>query len=124
MNEAYSQRDGLVSINHQTDCKGGEGESAIPEDRKVSVSRSTGSDTALSAHDFQEDAIENAEDDWMHDDRNPRNWSFRKKWTMISIVGLGGLLQPPGMCIYAALTGLILHLRVSSSKFYGCSCIA
>lgn len=40
---------------------GGEGESAIPEDK-------------------YEEKLENEEDDWVHDARNPRNWSGRKKW--------------------------------------------
>lgn len=35
---------------------------------------------------LQEDNIENAEDDWVHDPRNPRNWTFWKKWTMAGIV--------------------------------------
>lgn len=43
---------------------GGEGESAIPEDKK-------------------EEALENAEDDWAHDERNPRNWKASKKWTAV-----------------------------------------
>lgn len=34
----------------------------------------------------QEEAIENAEDDWVHDSRNPRNWTFGKKWRMAGIV--------------------------------------
>lgn len=40
---------------------GGEGESAIPDDKK-------------------EEAIENLEDDWTHDPQNPRNWSSGRKW--------------------------------------------
>ena len=46
---------------------GGEGQSAIPEDKK-------------------EEALENAEDDWAHDPINPRNWTPAKKWTAVSIV--------------------------------------
>lgn len=61
-----------TAVNHVQDHKeplpdvphtpvGGEGESALPEDKK-------------------EEAIENLEDDWVHDPKNPRNWSFGKKW--------------------------------------------
>ena len=46
---------------------GGEGESAIPEDKK-------------------EEAYENLEDDWQHDPHNPRNWSSGKKWLCVGIV--------------------------------------
>lgn len=46
----------------------GQGESAIPEDKK-------------------EEALENLEDDWADDPINPRNWPARKKWTCIGVVG-------------------------------------
>jgi hypothetical protein len=39
---------------------GGESEYAIPEDKN--------------------ETLENLEDDWQHDLRNPRNWSYAKKW--------------------------------------------
>ena len=35
---------------------------------------------------LQEEALENAEDDWEHDPINPRNWSVGKKWIMVAIV--------------------------------------
>lgn len=41
--------------------KEGEGESAIPEDK-------------------YEEKLEDEEDDWAHDARNPRNWPRGKKW--------------------------------------------
>ena len=46
---------------------GGEGQSAIPEDKV-------------------EEKLENEEDDWQHDPRNPRNWPFGKKWRTTAIV--------------------------------------
>lgn len=45
----------------------GQGESALPEDKK-------------------EEAIENLEDDWADDPINPRNWPARKKWTCVGVV--------------------------------------
>ncbi|KAG5219728.1 multidrug resistance protein [Salix suchowensis] len=44
----------------------GHGESALPEDKK-------------------EEALENLEEDWEDDPLSPRNWSFGKKWTAVSI---------------------------------------
>lgn len=49
--------------------KGGEGESAMPEDKK-------------------EEALEALEDDWQHDPINPRNWSQSKKYVNMSLVSL------------------------------------
>ncbi len=46
---------------------GGEGESAIPEDRRF-------------------EALERINRDWQHDPVNPRNWSFGKKWRCAGIV--------------------------------------
>lgn len=46
---------------------GGEGESAIPEDRRF-------------------EALERINHDWQHDPANPRNWSFWKKWRCAGIV--------------------------------------
>lgn len=60
---------------YPTELRGGEGESAIPEDKK-------------------EEALENEEDDWAHDPANPRNWSFKKKWTMTGIVSLYTFVTP------------------------------
>lgn len=48
---------------------GGEGESAIPDDKI-------------------EDKIEDKEDDWEHDPINPRNWSSSKKWTATALVSV------------------------------------
>ncbi|KAI9000887.1 multidrug resistance protein 4 [Trametes punicea] len=61
---------------------GGEGESAFPEDKK-------------------EEALEAAEDDWAHDPINPRNWSSRKKWIMVSIVSLYTFVTPLGSSMMA-----------------------
>lgn len=68
--------DGLSQKATLTDntLHGGEGESAIPEDKK-------------------EEAYENAEEDWQHDPRNPRNWSNRKKWTCVGIVRCYSILR-------------------------------
>ncbi|KAI0750934.1 multidrug resistance protein 4 [Daedaleopsis nitida] len=59
--------DGIEKTKEDHILRGGEGQSAFPEDKK-------------------EEALENAEDDWAHDPINPRNWSTRKKWTMVSVV--------------------------------------
>lgn len=67
-----------------TELKGGEGESAIPEDKKVYSQRQD--DWRAYSQPIQEEALENEEDDWAHDPANPRNWSFKKKWTMTGIV--------------------------------------
>ncbi|KDQ31851.1 hypothetical protein PLEOSDRAFT_48881 [Pleurotus ostreatus PC15] len=53
----------------------GHGESALPEDKK-------------------EEALENLEEDWEDDPLNPRNWSFGKKWTAVSIVSLYTFASP------------------------------
>ncbi|KAF8887590.1 multidrug resistance protein 4 [Infundibulicybe gibba] len=53
----------------------GQGESAIPEDKV-------------------EEAVENIEGDWQDDPINPRNWSFRKKWTAVSIVSMYTFVPP------------------------------
>ncbi|KAI0832553.1 multidrug resistance protein 4 [Trametes gibbosa] len=75
---------------------GGEGESAFPEDKK-------------------EEALENAEDDWTHDPINPRNWSFRKKWIMISIVSLYTFVTPLGSSMMApALPDIAAHYHITS----------
>jgi hypothetical protein len=70
----------------------GEGESAIPEDKKVQlISFSTSPDKSLKLH-IQEDAIENVEDDWQHDPQNPRNWPLWTKWRMTAIVRLSSVI--------------------------------
>ncbi|KAJ3554503.1 hypothetical protein NM688_g3076 [Phlebia brevispora] len=76
--------------------KGGEGESAIPEDRV-------------------EDAIENAEDDWEHDPRNPRIWDFWKKWRMVSIVSFYTFVTPLASSMMApALPKVSEHYHITS----------
>ncbi|KAI0079771.1 multidrug resistance protein 4 [Panus rudis PR-1116 ss-1] len=75
---------------------GGEGESAIPEDVK-------------------EEAIENAEEDWAHDARNARNWSFSKKWIMVAIVSLYTLVPPLASSMMApALPEIATALHITS----------
>ncbi|KIJ70225.1 hypothetical protein HYDPIDRAFT_104912 [Hydnomerulius pinastri MD-312] len=54
---------------------GGEGQSAIPDDKV-------------------EDEIENIEDDWEHDPINPRNWSSAKKWTATALVSFYTFVTP------------------------------
>ncbi|KAH7916329.1 major facilitator superfamily domain-containing protein [Hygrophoropsis aurantiaca] len=54
---------------------GGEGESAIPEDKI-------------------EEKIEDKEDDWEHDPINPRNWSGTKKWTATLLVSFYTFVTP------------------------------
>ncbi|OBZ76772.1 hypothetical protein A0H81_03977, partial [Grifola frondosa] len=74
----------------------GEGESAFPEDKK-------------------EEALENAEDDWEHDPSNPRNWTFRKKWTTVFIVGLYTFIMPLGSSMMApALPDIAKHYGITN----------
>ncbi|OCH93097.1 multidrug resistance protein 4 [Obba rivulosa] len=74
----------------------GEGQSAIPEDKK-------------------EEPLENAEDDWMHDPENPRNWPARKKWTMIAIVALYTFVTPLASSMMAPALELIAeHFGINS----------
>ncbi|KAL4251166.1 MFS transporter superfamily protein [Abortiporus biennis] len=75
---------------------GGEGESAIPEDAK-------------------EEIVENAEDDWVHDPRNPRNWPLAKKWRMVAIVSLYTLVPPLASSMMApALPEIGQHYHLTS----------
>jgi len=75
---------------------GGEGESAIPEDKK-------------------EDLIEQQEDDWEHDKRNPRNWTFGKKWTAVAIVSLYTVVPPLASSMMApALPDIAEHFGITS----------
>ena len=60
----------------------GEGPSAIPEDKK-------------------EEAFENAEDDWQHDLRNPRNWPGRKKWVVVGAASFYTFVTPLSSSIMA-----------------------
>ncbi|KAI0352812.1 multidrug resistance protein 4 [Trametes cingulata] len=83
-------------IKDETALHGGEGESAFPEDKK-------------------EEALENAEDDWAHDPVNPRNWSMRKKWVMVSIVSLYTFVTPLGSSMMApSLPDIALHFGITS----------
>jgi len=61
---------------------GGEGKSAMPEDKK-------------------EGKLENLGDDWEYDPMNPRNWSSVKKWTAIAIVSLYTFVSPLGSSMMA-----------------------
>lgn len=67
---------------------GGEGESAIPEDKKVGAPPPVTLFPILfrRSSTSQEESLENAEDDWTHDPRNPRNWRVRTKWVMVGVV--------------------------------------
>ncbi|KIJ66432.1 hypothetical protein HYDPIDRAFT_86594 [Hydnomerulius pinastri MD-312] len=61
---------------------GGEGPSAIPDDRI-------------------EEEIEAKEDDWEHDPINPRNWSPAKKWTATALVSFYTFVTPLASSIMA-----------------------
>lgn len=69
---------------------GGEGESALPEDKRL-------------------EALERIEHDWAHDRANPRNWRFWKKWRMAGIVSHIPL---------AALVGADLMSRCRSTHLF------
>ncbi|CCL99688.1 uncharacterized protein FIBRA_01709 [Fibroporia radiculosa] len=76
--------------------RGGEGESAIPEDKK-------------------EEALENAEDDWAHDPANPRNWTLGKKWTTVAIISFYTFVTPLASSMMApGLPQIAEHYNISS----------
>ncbi|CAK5262918.1 unnamed protein product [Mycena citricolor] len=60
----------------------GHGNSAIPEDKK-------------------EEIIENLEDDWQDDERNPRNWTSTKKWVTTAVVSFYTFVSPLSSSIMA-----------------------
>ncbi|KDQ64730.1 hypothetical protein JAAARDRAFT_28372 [Jaapia argillacea MUCL 33604] len=75
---------------------GGEGESAIPEDKK-------------------EELLENIEDDWQHDPINPRNWPSSKKWRMVSLVSFYTFVSPLASSMMApALPEIAAHYHITS----------
>ncbi|KAF7794558.1 hypothetical protein EIP86_005693 [Pleurotus ostreatoroseus] len=103
------EKQGQLDQPYHTDAKGGEGESAVPEDRLDHA---------------QEDEIENAEDDWAHDTRNPRTWSFWMKWRMIAIVSSYTFVTPLASSMVApALPALAAHYEITSG-FFGSAPIA
>ncbi|KAH9939879.1 major facilitator superfamily domain-containing protein [Amylocystis lapponica] len=76
--------------------KGGEGESAIPEDKN-------------------KEPLENEEDDWQHDPQNPRNWTFGRKWRMIGIVSLYTFVTPLASSMMApALPQIAEHFGITN----------
>ncbi|KZT20801.1 MFS general substrate transporter [Neolentinus lepideus HHB14362 ss-1] len=75
----------------------GEGESAIPEDKK-------------------EEVLENLEDDWQHDPINPRNWSGRQKWLVVSLVSLYTFVSPLASSVMApALPEIAVHYGITNA---------
>ncbi|KAA1466239.1 multidrug resistance protein 4 [Dentipellis sp. KUC8613] len=74
----------------------GEGQSAIPADKK-------------------EEAYEDAEEDWAHDPKNPRNWPFWTKWGMTGIVSFYTFVTPVGSAMMApALPDIAEHYGITS----------
>ncbi|TFY82605.1 hypothetical protein EWM64_g1411 [Hericium alpestre] len=69
----------------------GEGQSAIPADKK-------------------EEAYEDAEEDWAHDPRNARNWPFWTKWAMTGIVS-GGWVGSAAIAIGGGVIGDLFSER-------------
>ncbi|KIP12654.1 hypothetical protein PHLGIDRAFT_123755 [Phlebiopsis gigantea 11061_1 CR5-6] len=91
-----SQQTTRLDIPEKDLPRGGEGESAIPEDKK-------------------EDIIENHEDDWEHDPRNPRNWPFWKKWRMAGIVSLYTFVSPLASSMMApGLPEIAQHFNITN----------
>ncbi|TFK55812.1 multidrug resistance protein 4 [Heliocybe sulcata] len=83
---------GLATPN----CMQGEGESAIPEDKK-------------------EEILENLEDDWQHDPINPRNWSGKKKWLMVFLVSFYTFVTPLASSVMApALPEIAVHYGITN----------
>ncbi|KZT65998.1 MFS general substrate transporter [Daedalea quercina L-15889] len=82
--------------SYPEELKGGEGQSAIPEDKK-------------------EEALENQEDDWAHDPANPRNWKTSKKWTMTAIVSFYTFITPLASSMMApGLPQIALHYDITN----------
>ena len=82
-----SQDSTRLGVPEKEQLHGGEGESAIPEDKKARTVPEPVWRLQWMLIRSQEDLIENHEDNWEHDPRNPRNWPFWKKWRMAGIVG-------------------------------------
>ncbi|EPT02765.1 hypothetical protein FOMPIDRAFT_1022680 [Fomitopsis schrenkii] len=82
--------------SYSQDLKGGEGQSAIPEDKK-------------------EEILENEEDDWAHDPANPRNWKTSRKWAMTAIVSLYTFITPLASSMMApGLPQIAEHYGITS----------
>ncbi|EPQ59329.1 MFS general substrate transporter [Gloeophyllum trabeum ATCC 11539] len=78
------------------DLTQGEGESAVPEDKK-------------------EEALENVEDDWQHDPINPRNWSSKKKWLMVFLVSFYTFVSPLASSVMApGLPKIAIHYGITN----------
>lgn len=78
--------DAKLQVSKHPVLVGGEGESAIPEDKKVRRLYLIPLFHRALNSIVQEEPLENAEDDWTHDPQNPRNWSVGKKWVMVGVV--------------------------------------
>ncbi|KAI5119904.1 hypothetical protein M0805_003708 [Coniferiporia weirii] len=74
----------------------GEGESALPEDKRL-------------------EALERIDNDWQHDPDNPRNWSFWRKWRMAGVVSFYTFISPVSSSMMApALPQIMTHFGISS----------
>lgn len=89
---AASSRSTIVDRDVEKDAsvkanivRGGEGESAVPEDKRVEA---LGALFILLVNLFSDLAtiVERLDHDWQHDPINPRNWPSWRKWTMAAIV--------------------------------------
>ncbi|KAF5390887.1 hypothetical protein D9757_004505 [Collybiopsis confluens] len=89
------------SVTKAVDEPDGHGESAIPVDQKEeaieNLQHQVDQKEAIENLQHQVDqkeAIENLQHHWEDDPANARNWSFRKKWTCVSIVSLYTFVSP------------------------------
>lgn len=75
----------------------GEGESAIPEDKRV-------------------EALERLDHDWQHDPENPRNWEFWRKWRTAGVVAFYTFISPVSSSMMAPALPDIANFYNSSSE--------
>ncbi|KAL5508004.1 hypothetical protein ACEPAH_5622 [Sanghuangporus vaninii] len=85
-----------VTKDEELDFRQGEGESAIPEDKRI-------------------EALERLDHDWQHDPDNPRNWTFWRKWRMAALVSFYTFVSPVSSSMMApALPRIKDHYDISS----------
>ncbi|KAH7924032.1 MFS general substrate transporter [Leucogyrophana mollusca] len=96
-----SDHEGTATAATASLPRGGEGESAIPEDKI-------------------EDKIEDKEDDWEHDPINPRNWSTTKKWTATILVSYYTFVTPLASSMMApGLPDLAIKYGITNPTLIG-----
>ncbi|KAL5527636.1 hypothetical protein ACEPAG_6437 [Sanghuangporus baumii] len=86
----------MSAKDDELDLRKGEGDSAIPEDKRI-------------------EALERLDNDWQHDPDNPRNWAFWRKWRMAGVVSFYTFVSPISSSMMApALPRIQEHYNISS----------